>query len=152
MTDCQTATVEASKSWTTECRAACIALLEDAAKRIDEAASIWEEVLEAPDESGVPFTALIHIGPERARLLQRLHFEQKALAAELTELTGAGYRDTLGMDDSIAIVQPYDQMRDDESIHERARIAIATLQERRRRVTETVAALQGCQSPDNQDL
>ena len=150
VSDCQAATVEASSSWSAEGRAACIALLEDAARRIEEATSAWDEVLEAPDESGAPFTAIVHIGPERAKRLQRLYFEQKALAAKLTETTGAPYRDTLGMDESIAIVQPYDQLGADESIHDRARTAVATLRERRERLAETVAALRHGQTPGAQ--
>ena len=139
--DCRAATIEASKAWSAERRAACIALLEDAARRIDEAISIWEEALDAPDESGVPFTAVVVIGPERARRLQRLYFDQKALAAELSMQTGVAYRDALGMDDSIAIVQPYDQFGAEESVHERARGAIETMHERARRLAETIAAL-----------
>ena len=141
LNDCQAATVEASKSWPAERRAECIALLEEAARRIGEAMSVWEEILESPDETGVPFTAIIHIGPERSKALQRLYFDQKALAATLTDKTGATWRDALGMDDSIAIVQPFDQLGAEESLHERARSAIATLQERSQRLAATIAAL-----------
>ena len=141
LNDCQAATVEASKSWPAERRAECIALLEEAAGRIGEAISVWEEILESPDETGVPFTAIIHIGPERSKALQGLYFDQKALAATLTGKTGATWRDALGMDDSIAIVQPFDQLGAEESIHERARSAIATLQDRSQRLAATIAAL-----------
>ena len=141
LNDCQAATIEASKSWPAERRAECIALLEEAAARIDEAVSVWEEVLESPDEKGVPFTAVIHIGPERSKALQGLYFDQKALAATLTEKTGSTWRDALGMDDSIAIVQPFDQLGTEESLHERARGAIATLRERSQRLAATIAAL-----------
>ena len=84
---------------------------------------------------------MVRLGPERAKRLQQLYFEQKALAAELSEQTGVTYRDALGMDDSIEIVQPYDQFRADESVHERAGRAIETMRERARRLTETIAAL-----------
>ena len=141
MTGCQAATVAGSKDWPPERRAACIALLQQASRRIDEAIAVWEDALAAPDESGIPFTAVVRLGPERAKRLQQLHFEQKALAAELSEQTGVTYRDALGMDDSIAIVQPYDQFRADESVHERAGRAIETMHERARRLTETIAAL-----------
>lgn len=139
--DRQTATVEASRSWLPEQRSACIALLEDAARRIGEAISVWEGVLATPVESGVPLTAVVHLGAERAKALQRLYFEQKALAAELGGKSGAACRDALGTDDSIAIVQPCDQFRADESIHDRARAAIETLRERRRRLEATIAAI-----------
>ena len=139
--DCQAATIEASRSWPPERRTACIALLEAAARRLDEAIAVWEGALEAPDESGVPFTAAVRIGPERARSLQRLYFGRKALAAELSERTGVVYRDALGMDDSIATVQPYDQFLAEESVHERARSAIETMGERVQRLAETIAAL-----------
>lgn len=141
LSDCQAATIEASRSWPPERRTACIALFEAAARRLDEAIAVWEGALEAPDESGVPFTAVVRIGPERARSLQRLYFDQKALAAELSERTGIVYRDALGMDDSIAIVQPYDQFLAEESVHERARSAIETMRERVQRLAETIAAL-----------
>ena len=141
LNDCQADTIEASKSWPAERRAECIALLEEAVRRIDEATSVWEGVLHSPDESGVPFTAIIHIGPERSKVLQGLYFDQKALAATLTEKTGATYRDALGMNESIAIVQPYDQLGAEESLHERARSAIATLRERSQRLATTIAAL-----------
>ena len=141
LNDCQAATVEAAAAWPTERRAECVALLEEAARRIGEAISVWGEILESPDETGVPFTAIIHIGPERSRVLQGLYFEQKALAATLTEKTGATWRDALGMDDSIAIVQPFDQLGAEESLHERARSAIATLQERSQRLSATIAAI-----------
>ena len=141
VTDCQAATVEASRAWPPERRTACIALLEDAARRIEEAIAVWEGALADPDESGVPFTAVVQIGAERARNLQRLYFDQKALAAELTGQTGVVYRDALGMDDSIAIVQPYDQFGDEESLHDRANRAIETMRARAGRLAETVAAL-----------
>ena len=141
LNDCHAATVEASRTWPTERRTTCVALLEDAARRIEEAISVWEGALAAPDESGVPFTAVVHIGAERAKSLQRLYFDQKALAAELTGQTGIVWRDALAMDESIAIVQPYDQFGAEESLHERANRAIETMRERAERLSETIAAL-----------
>ena len=141
LSDGQAATVEASKAWSAERRTECVALLEDAARRIEETIAVWEGALAAPDESGVPFTAVLHFGPERARSLQRLYFDQKTLAAELTERTGVVWRDALGMDESIAIVQPYDQFRADESLHDRASHAIETMRGRAERLAETIAAL-----------
>ena len=141
LSDCQAATVEASRDWPPERRTACIAILEDAARRIEEAVAVWEGALADPDESGVPFTAVVHIGAERARSLQRLYFEQKALAAKLTDHTGVVWRDALAMDESIAIVQPYDQFGPAESLHERANRAIETMRGRAERLAETIAAL-----------
>ena len=141
LNDCQAATVEASKAWPPERRTACIAILENAARRIDEAIAVWAGALADPDESGVPFTAVAHIGAERARDLQRLYFDQKALAAELTVQTGVVWRDALAMDESIAIVQPYDQFGDEESLHDRANRAIRTLRARAERLAATIAAL-----------
>ena len=141
LSNCQAAPVEASRAWPAERRTTCIALLEDAARRIEEAISVWEGALADPDESGVPYTAVVHIGAERARDLQRLYFDQKALAAELTGQTGVVWRDALGMDDSIAIVQPYDQFGADESLHERANSAIKTMRARAERLAATIAAL-----------
>lgn len=141
LSDCQAATVQASKAWSEERRTECAALLEDAARRIEEAIAVWEGALAAPDESGVSFTAVVQFGSDRARDLQRLYFAQKALAAELTEQTGVLYRDALGMDESIAIVQPYDQFSAEESLHDRANRAIATMRERAERLAETIAAL-----------
>ena len=141
LSDCQRATIEASKDWPPERRAGCIALLEDAARRLGEAIEVWEGALEMPDERNAPFTAVVHVGPERARHLQRLYFDQKALARELSEQTGVVYRDALGMDESIAVVQAYDQFGDEESIHDRARAAIETMRERARRLAETIRAL-----------
>ena len=141
VSDCQAATIEASQAWAPERRTACIALLEAAARRLDEAIAVWDGALEAPDKSGAPFTAVVSIGPERANSLQRLYFEQKVLAAELSEQTGVVYRDALGMDDSIDIVQPYDQFRAEESVHDRARSAIETMRERAQRLADTIAAL-----------
>ena len=141
VSDGQAATIEASKTWAPERRIACIALLRAAARRLDEAIAVWDGALGVPDESGVPFTAVVRIGPQRARSLQRLYFEQKVLAAELSEQTGVVYRDALGMDDSIAIVQPYDQFRAEESVHDRARSAIETMRQRAQRLSETIAAL-----------
>ena len=141
LNDCQAATVEAAKDWPPERRSACIALLEDAARRIEEAIAVWEGALADPDESGVPFTAVVHIGAERAKSLQRLYFDQKALAAELTGRTGVVWRDALAMDESIAIVQPYDQFGAGESLHNRASRAIETMRRRAERLAETIAAL-----------
>ncbi|MDD9983879.1 MAG: hypothetical protein OXU81_21390 [Gammaproteobacteria bacterium] len=141
LNDCQAATVEVAKAWPPERRTACAALLEDAVRRIVEAIAVWEGALADPDESGVPFTAVVHIGAERARDLQRLYFDQKALAAELTGQTGVVWRDALEMDESIAIVQPYDQFGADESLHDRANRAIETLRGRAERLSETIAAL-----------
>ena len=141
LNDCQAATVEASKAWSPEHRTACIALLEQAARHIGEAITVWEGALADPDENGVPFTAVVHFGPERARDLQRLYFDQKALAEELTGQTGVVWRDALEMDDSIAIVQPYDQFGAEESLHDRANRAIDTMRGRAERLAETIAAL-----------
>ena len=141
LNDCQAATVDASKAWSPECRTACIALLQDAVRRLEEAIAVWEGALADPDESGVPFTAVVHIGAERARRLQRLYFDQKSLAAELTVQTGVVWRDALAMDESIAIVQPYDQFGAEESLHDRANRAIETMRERAERLAETIAAL-----------
>ena len=141
LNDCQSATAEASRAWPPERRSACIALLEDAIRRMEEAIAVWEGALADPDESGVPFTAVVHIGAERARSLQRLYFDQKALAAELTGQTGVVWRDALGMDESIAIVQPYDQFGAEESLHDRASRAIETMRGRAEHLTETIAAI-----------
>ena len=141
LNDCQGATVEASKAWPPERRSACIALLEDAARRMEEAIAVWEGALADPDESGVAFTAVVRIGAERARDLQRLYFDQKALAAELTGRTGVVWRDALAMDESIAIVQAYDQFGAEESLHERASRAIETMRGRAERLAETISAL-----------
>ena len=141
LNDCQSATVEASRAWPPERRSACIALLEDAVRRMEEAIAVWEGALADPDESGVPFTAVVHVGAERARSLQRLYFDQKALAAELTGQTGVVWRDALGMDESIAIVQPYDQFGAEESLHDRASRAIETMRGRAEHLTETIAAI-----------
>ena len=141
LSDCQAATIKASSAWSAERRAACVTLLEGAARRIGEAIATWEGTLEAPDAGAVPFTAMVHVGAERARRLQQLYFDQKTLAAELSELTGFVYRDALGMDDSIAIVQPYDQFGTEESVHERARRAIETMQGRAERLAETIMAV-----------
>ena len=141
LNDCQAATVEAAKAWPPGRRTECVALLEDAVRRIEEAIAVWEGALADPDESGVPFTAVVHIGAERARDLQRLYFDQKALAAKLTGQTGVVWRDALEMDESIAIVQPYDQFGADESLHDRANRAIETLRGRAERLSETIAAL-----------
>ena len=139
--DCPAATVEASRAWSPEIRTASIALLEDAVRRIEKAIAVWEGALAEPDESGVPFTAVVHIGAERARSLQRLYFDQKAVAAELTRKTGVVWRDALGMDESIAIVQPYDQFGAEESLHDRANRAIETMRGRASHISETIAAL-----------
>ena len=141
MSDCHAATVEASGAWPPERRVACVALLEDAARRLEEAIAVWEDALAAPDESGVPYTAVVYVGAERARRLQRLYYDQKTLAAKLSERTGIVWRDALGMDDSIAIVQPYDQFGAEESIHDRARLAIETMRTRSGRLAETLAAV-----------
>ena len=45
------------------------------------------------------------------------------------------------MDDSIAIVQPYDQFGAEESLHDRANRAIDKMRGRTERLAQTVAAL-----------
>ena len=152
VSDCQAATVEASISWggRTPGRVHHTSRGRGAAgwtKRPRSGRSYWKHPTKAGCRSPRSFTS----GRSAPCALQRLHFEQKALAAELTETTGAVYRDALGMDESIAIVQPYAQMAADESIHARARAAITTLRERRRRVTETVAALRRYHPADARD-
>ena len=142
MSECQTKTVEAAASWTAKERTVCAGLLADAARRIDEAIGIWEDALQSPDHREVPFTAIVHFGAERARELQRLHFEQRDLAARLTGQTGVVYRDSLGMDESIDVVQPFAQFKKDESLHERARKAIETLRERAGRLADTIKAIE----------
>lgn len=84
---------------------------------------------------------MIRIGSECARSLQRLYFDQKTLAEKLSEQTGVVYRDALGMDASIAIVQPCDEFGSDESVHDRARSAVEMMRERARRLETTIAAL-----------
>ncbi|MBF2761192.1 MAG: hypothetical protein ISN28_13175 [Ectothiorhodospiraceae bacterium AqS1] len=141
MSDCQMKTLEAAASWSEKERSACAELLADAARRIDEAIGIWEDVLQSPDRREVPFTAIVHFGAERARELQRLHFEQKELAARLTGQTGIVYRDSMGMDESIDVVQPFAQFDKGESLHERSQKAIETLRERAGRLAKTIEAI-----------
>ncbi|WP_025771458.1 hypothetical protein [Thioalkalivibrio sp. HK1] len=142
MSECQMKTVEASASWSAKERTACAELLGDAARRIDEAVAIWEDALQSPDHREVPFTAIVHFGAQRARTLQRLHFEQRDLAAKLTGQTGIVYRDSLGMDESIDVVQPFAQFEKDESLHDRARKAIETLRERAGRLADTIKSIE----------
>ncbi len=142
MSECQAKTVEAATSWTSAERAACADLLGELVRRIEEAIGIWEDALQSPDRQEVPFTAIVHFGAERARELQRLHFEQKELAARLTGQTGIAYRDSLGMDDSIDVVQPFAQFEKDESLHGRARKAIETLRRRAGRLADTIDAIE----------
>ena len=120
-------------------RKRCAALLEGIHDDMEEAIGLWEEaVAEAPAETN-KFLLVVWVGAERARRLHRLYLRGKETAAELTELTGVCFKDTLGMAEELQIVTAYGELKADESGAERAKQAIETLTERKSRVRDALS-------------
>jgi len=94
------------------------------------AKSIWQQYADSPSESDVAYTAVMRIGPERARNLHKIHLELHEHAKSLTALSGVAFRDTIGFSSQIDIVEAYDELGANESGADRAGQALSTMQER----------------------
>ena len=117
------------------------ALLEGIQNDMEEAIGLWEKALaESPAECD-RFMLVVWVGAERAKRLHRLYLRGKETAAELTELTGVSFKDTLGMAKELQIVTAYGELKADESGADRATQAIETLTERNSRVGEALSNL-----------
>jgi len=97
---------------------------------MQRAMSIWQSYAQSPTESDVAYTAVMRIGPERAREIHRIHLELREHARTLTAQSKVSFRDTIGISRQIDIVGAYDELGPDESGADRAAKAIQTIQER----------------------
>ena len=105
----------------------CGALLEKTEQNMATAVSIWREIAAQEPGQNDPFTVVLWFGAERAKALHGLYLEQLTIGAQLTELTGIAFKDSLGIVAEIDIVQAYGQLRRDESPTEHAEEAIEVL-------------------------
>jgi len=112
-------------------RQVCTEALASMARNLDEAIALWRQCAGNTGAVGNSYTAVIAFGAERARALHKLHLDQKAAAAAVTEATGVALKDSLGIVDEVDVVQAYGQFKPDESIGARAEKAIATMETRR---------------------
>lgn len=137
-------TVERVKQWGSDRaddRKQCIALLQQIARNMDSAIAVWEALQQEAPETRNAFTAILAIGPERAKKLYQIYQDQKDVSGELTALSGVKFRDTLGIMDEIDTVQAYGQLKPDETVVDRAAAAIATMKNRRQRVKQAIESL-----------
>jgi hypothetical protein len=121
-------------------RQRCAALLQGIHNDMEEALGLWEEALTEPPAECNQFMLVVWVGAERARQLHRLYLRGKETAAELTELTGVPFKDTMGMAEEIQIVTAYGELTAGESGADRAKQAIKTLTERKSRVGEALSS------------
>lgn len=129
-----------SRTGRDDIRADCIAVLRDLARNIDAAGDLWSEAREQSHGEVQQFTFVLWFGPERAKALHRLHLEQRRLGAALTEVTGIKFSDTMGIVESIDVIEAYAQAGD-ESGAERVDSALETLKTRGKRLRDVIAAL-----------
>jgi len=90
-------------------RAAVSASLSEAVELMQGALDIWRDYTASPADCDDRFTAVMWIGPKRARDLHRIHLQLRELAARLTDASGVRFRDTVGMLPALDIVEAYDQ-------------------------------------------
>ena len=122
-------------------RLACTELFRRLVKNLDAAIVIWQTFLERNPASRDRFSAVIDLGSEPSKHLHGLHLDSKECAAELTQLTGIVFRDSLGMHESIDVVMPYASLGNDEVLADRARAAIEVMTGRRAALHRTGEAL-----------
>jgi len=122
-------------------RDACAESLAAMQRNMEQALALWRECTGRSEPVENSFTAVIAFGADRAKALHRLHLEQKAAAAALTEATGVALKDALGIAEDVDIVQAYAQFTPGESIGARAESAIATLEARRNALKDAIARL-----------
>lgn len=137
--------VETIASWDTnrkKDRAETIKLFKQAVGRMDRAITVWKKFLESAPESGDRFTTVLWMGPEPARKLHALYLENKATATALTELTGVRFKDSLSLAEDLDVVQPYEQLKPNESGGDRAKAAIDTMVDRKQKIEAVIARLE----------
>ena len=138
--------VETVNSWDEnriQDRARTVLLFKQIAEQLDRAIAIWEEFLKQAPESGDRYTAVLWMGANVAKSLQAIYLENKASAIALTELTGVRFKDSLSLAEDLDVVQPYDQMKPDETGSDRAKAAIRTMAERKKSIETAIASLGG---------
>ena len=123
-----------------EVAARCRHLLQALADNQMAAKSLWQEALQHACGEAQRFTFVLWFGAERAKALHCLHLEQRRLGQELTELSGIEFSDSMGIIDSIDVVQAYAQSGEETS-GERAAAALQTLADRNARLMETAIAI-----------
>lgn len=120
-----------------------VRLFKQIVKRMDRAIAIWEKFLDKAPESGDRFTTVMWMGARPAKSLQALYLENKATAIALTELTGVRFKDSLSLAEDLDIVQPYEQLKPNETGSDRAEAAIRVLTERKQKIEAVIATLGG---------
>lgn len=120
-----------------------VRLFKQIIKRMDRAITIWKKFLDKAPESDDRFTMIMWMGARPAKSLQALYLENKASAIELTELTGVRFKDSLSLAEDLDIVQPYEQLKPDETGSDRAKAAIRVLTERKQKIEAAIAILGG---------
>ena len=136
-------TIESWDAERTEDRAQAVLLFKRIVEQMDRAIAIWEQVLKKAPESGDCRTIVMWMGAIPAKSLQALYLENKASAIALTELTGVRFKDSLSLAEDLDIVQPYDQLKPDETGSDRAKAAIRTMAERKTSIEAVIASLGG---------
>lgn len=124
-------------------RKQCAALLQQLTENMDAAIKIWEELRDEAPVSRNQFTVLLSIGSERSKALYRIYQDQKDTGGQLSSLTGIPLRDTLGLMDEIDVIQAYGQLKDGETITDKAEAAIATMRERQKQIQQAIGSLTG---------
>jgi hypothetical protein len=138
--------VETVESWDEnriQDRARTVLLFKQVVEQLDRAIAIWDEFLKQAPESGDRYTAVLWMGSNVARSLQAICLENKASAIALTELSGVRFKDSLSLAEDLDVVQPYDQLKPDETGSDRAKAAIRTMTERKKNIEAVIASLGG---------
>ena len=123
-----------------EQRSQCCVLLRELTTNQKAAHTLWSEAQSHACAEAEPFTFVLWFGAERARALHRLHLEQRRLGRELTDLTGVGFSDSMGIVEEIDVIEAYAQS-EAQSASERADSVLEILTQRRKRLEQVTAAL-----------
>lgn len=136
------ATIESWDTGRKKDRAKAIKLFKQVLGRLDRGIAVWKKFLENAPETGDRFTTVLWIGSRPAKKLHALYLENKATATALTELTGVRFKDSLSLAEDLDVVQPYEQLKPNESGSDRARAAIDTMVDRRQKIEALVTRLE----------
>ena len=122
-------------------RASCAATLQSMADNMSAAIEVWEDIAANTEFDGNRFTVVIQLGAEKTRRLQQIYFSQRDEAARLSQVSGVAFKDALGVSEEVDIVQPFNQLLEDETIEGRSAEAIARQRGRLEAVRAAAAKL-----------
>ena len=123
-----------------QARRAVVVLLRALNDNLTRAGAVWTEAREQASGDAQAFTFVLWFGAERAKTLHQLHLDQRRLGTELTAISGVPFSDSMGIIETIDVVEAYAQA-DEESGAARTASALETLATRSQRLEEVITEL-----------